>query len=267
MRRLRAISSTKTLYAFDYDGTLAKLVQNPSRAGIGSSTRSLLRELAALAPVAVVSGRSIEDLKRLLKTESFRMVGNHGLEGVGAPLVALARARRRCREWKRVLLQAGLDDGIRVEDKIYSLSIHYRVAADKVGARRRIQDAIGRLSPAPRVVMGKAVVNLVMSNAPHKGMALRTLMKCTGSKQAFYVGDDDTDEDVFGLQDSRIFSVRVGLKNASRADHYIRRQSEIDRLLRILIRCHVGSGRVPIGSHSSGRNVALFGVTRQGRDP
>jgi trehalose 6-phosphate phosphatase len=62
------------------------------------------------------------------------------------------------------------------------------------------------------------------------------LMLQTGIKSAFYIGDDDTDEDVFSLPNTRIFTVRVGRKVSSQAQYFISEQAEINPLLRTLLR-------------------------------
>jgi trehalose 6-phosphate phosphatase len=74
--------------------------------------------------------------------------------------------------------------------------------------------------------------------APHKGVAILELMKLAKSKRVLYIGDDDTDEDVFSLTNEKIMSIRVGEKKISNAHYYIQRQSEINRLLKYLIRYH-----------------------------
>ena len=56
------------------------------------------------------------------------------------------------------------------------------------------------------------------------------------AEQSLFIGDDDTDEAVFALDDPRIVTVRVGRKRASRAQYYLRDQTEIDALLRYLMR-------------------------------
>jgi trehalose 6-phosphate phosphatase len=85
------------------------------------------------------------------------------------------------------------------------------------------------------------VVNLLPVGGPHKGLALLDYVARKNLKCAFYVGDDDTDEDVFSMPDPRIIGVRVGYKKTSQAKFYIRRQGEIVRLLRTIIQYHKNS--------------------------
>ena len=87
-----------------------------------------------------------------------------------------------------------------------------------------------------RVIGGTQVVNILPKGAPHKGIALereRDRLRC---ETAIYVGDDETDEDVFGLdQPGRLLTIRVGARAGSAASYFIRRQADVDELLRALI--------------------------------
>jgi trehalose 6-phosphate phosphatase len=83
---------------------------------------------------------------------------------------------------------------------------------------------------------GKLVVNLVPRGAPHKGMALERLRESLHCDTALYVGDDQTDEDVFALDDpGRLLTIRVGEKTTSRASFFLRDQACIDVLLERLL--------------------------------
>jgi trehalose 6-phosphate phosphatase len=121
--------------------------------------------------------------------------------------------------------------GIAIEDKRFSLAVHYRHAPDCRLARMAILRAAALLDGV-RVIGGKRVVNLVPRDAPHKGSALQAVRARMRCEAALYVGDDDTDEDVFALADpGRLLTVRVGRKRGSRAAFYIRDQRRIDVLL------------------------------------
>lgn len=235
---LESLSFTKTLYAFDFDGTLSKIVRAPSDATILQRTNELLRQLSDLVPVAIVSGRSIADLKRRLKFRPPYLVGNHGLEGLDERRFSLNEASRNCSIWMAKFSSAQFPSGVEIEDKTYSLALHFRRCRKKKEAKAQILGAISDLSPSPRVIFGKSVINILPPMAPHKGIAVLELMLKVGAKNAFYIGDDDTDEDVFGLPNSQIMSVRVGEKRTSQARYFIQRQSQINELLKLLIKFH-----------------------------
>jgi len=94
---------------------------------------------------------------------------------------------------------------------------------------------IGELSPPPRIVLGKSVVNVMPPTASHKGTALLEYMRRLDCSLALYVGDDETDEDVFALHDHRILTVRVGRKKGSSARYFLKRQAEIAAVLQFLV--------------------------------
>jgi trehalose 6-phosphate phosphatase len=163
------------------------------------------------------------------------VIGNHGAEDARSA-AGPSPAHRWRAELERVL---GEHAGVFVEDKRVSLSIHYRQSRQKKRARAAILAAVARIGEreAVRVMGGKQVVNLLPEGAPHKGIALEGARARLGCDTALYVGDDETDEDVFALdQPGRLLGVRVGERAASHADYYLRGQREIDALLRTLIR-------------------------------
>jgi len=229
---LARLALQKTLCAFDFDGTLSPIVERPGEAGMRGQTRILLRRLAALYPCVIVSGRSRADvLARLRGVKVARVVGNHGAETEATVRIP----RRRIEQWKASLeLALGATPGLWVEDKDYSLAVHYRQSPRKTEANRRILEAARNLEQV-RVVGGKQVVNLVLDSAPDKGDALATERVRLGCSWVLYVGDDDTDEDAFALH-GNVVPVRVGRKQRSHARYYLRTQIEMDRLLETLVR-------------------------------
>jgi trehalose 6-phosphate phosphatase len=230
---LKEFVSSNVLVALDYDGTLAPIVSDPELARMRKRTVDLLRKLSDLYQVIVISGRAQPDaLRRLRGTGVFEVVGNHGIEPWHA-------ARRHIDQVKRWLpdVSAWLTSmpGVVVEDKIYSLAIHYRRSREKLRARTAIMDLAAKLGHA-RVVGGKQVVNILPEGAPHKGIALERERGRLQCDTAIYVGDDETDEDVFALdQPGRLLTVRVGRKKSSAAQYYIPDQRSMDELLRTLV--------------------------------
>lgn len=229
---LEEFASSELLLAFDFDGTLAPIVANRERAELRAGTRARLARLARIYPVVVISGRSRADVRRRLAGTGVRgVIGNHGIE----PWKATARLRARVRSWRAHFeARLGALRSIEIEDKGFSLAIHYRRARAKAKVRAAILAAAGELG-GMRVVGGKQVVNCVPRGAPHKGLALQHERRARGCARAIYVGDDDTDEDVFGLPaDAWLLAIRVGAKRTSLARYFLRSRSEVDELLRIL---------------------------------
>jgi trehalose 6-phosphate phosphatase len=130
-----------------------------------------------------------------------------------------------------ILLPKEIRNGIFLENKGKTFSIHYRHANQVKKSHALILRAIDDLSPQPRRIGGKFIENLIPRDAPDKGMALKLLMQQAGCAKGFFAGDDETDEDVFRIQDNNFFTVRVGVKKSSRAKFYLRDQREVTRLL------------------------------------
>jgi trehalose 6-phosphate phosphatase len=227
---LAQLAWARVLLAFDFDGTLAPIVHARRRAGMRARTSTLLQRASALYPCAVITGRSCEDVRARLPSSGVKyVVGNHGLE----PGRDLAGFEREIARAAQELAQAlSLAHGIELENKRYSLAMHYRRARNKDRARTEIHAALAALAHPLRSIPGKLVVNAVPHGAPNKGDALVALRKQEGADTALYVGDDVTDEDVFELdQPGRLLGIRVGHSRRSAARYYLRDQREIDALL------------------------------------
>ena len=230
---LREFASSDVLLAFDFDGTLAPIVAVPERARMRETTRQLLQDLASLYPCVVLSGRAREDvLQRLRGIPLEGVVGNHGAE----PRQASKLLAKEVRRWQP-LLEKRLSTlrGVWIEDKVFSTAVHYRQSREKTRARAAILEVIKDLGDV-RVIGGTQVVNILPKGAPLKGLALERERERLGSGAAIYVGDDDTDEDVFALDEpARLLTIRVGARAGSAASYFIRRQSDVDELLRAMI--------------------------------
>jgi trehalose 6-phosphate phosphatase len=207
-----------------------------------SKTRALLAAAAELYPCAVISGRARSDVAAKLGPIRVKyVVGNHGIEP-GRNISALEREIAMARPLLAKALRA--QPGVELEDKRYSLAIHYRAAPRKRLARMAIKEAIAALPRPMRLIPGKLVANVVPAGARDKGKTLLELRDRERAEVALYVGDDVTDEDVFTLrQPEQLLSMRVGRMAASAAPFYLRDQREIDRLLTHVVKLRDTSSR------------------------
>lgn len=235
---LQSFVTPATLFAFDLDGTLAPIVDDPTAARTPDSVRNTLRQLAALAVTAVITGRSCSDALSRLGFEPHYLVGNHGNEGLPDSDDQCSLQAELILDWQQQLQQllpAESWAALYVEPKNSSLSLHYRHAPQREAVHTQLLSAIERLEPAPRRVGGKFVENLLPPAAPHKGEALQRLIEHSGCPNALFVGDDETDEDVFRLDDPRIFSICVGMERKSAARFHLVNQAAIVQFLNHLL--------------------------------
>lgn len=226
---LEQFACSTTLLAFDYDGTLAPIVDDPAQARMRNETRELVCQLSKLFRVIVISGRAQTDvLKRVRGMGVLEVIGNHGIEPWNSSNRFIARVQQWCPLLERRL---AMFDGVVLEDKLFSLAVHYRGARDKLAAHAAILSAAAELDSA-RIVGGKQVVNIIPDNAPHKGTTLMRELARLHCDKVIYVGDDETDEDVFALrQPETLLSIRVGAKRASAAAYFVPNQAAVDELL------------------------------------
>jgi trehalose 6-phosphate phosphatase len=233
--QLRERAGRHPLLAFDLDGTLAPIVDDPEEVALPPSTQAVLKELARRCPVVIVSGRARKDVfQRLAGIPVREVFGNHGIE----PTHATSALRGQVARWAEVLRsRLSAWRGVRLEDKQYSLTIHYRQAPRPERARAAAEQVVSLLDNA-RVLPGKFCLNVLPAGAAHKGNALREAQRRLGCDSAIYLGDDETDEDVFATCDpEQVLGVCVGRRPLSRAAYYLRQQCEVELVLQLLQHC------------------------------
>lgn len=231
----------RVLLAFDFDGTLAPIVADRAVARMRRQTVQLLTRVCALYPCAVISGRSHEDVHSRLEALPLRhVVGHHGLDATHLTSTgarSLDSARALLADVRRKI------EGLEIEDKRFSLAVHYRGAKRRRAVSVELARALRSLPSHVRVVPGKCVYDLVPAEAPHKGDALDRVRALEAVDAAVYVGDDVTDEDVFRLANpDRLLAIRVGASRRSAAPYYLRDQRELDGFLG-----HIVGARTTVG--------------------
>jgi trehalose 6-phosphate phosphatase len=230
---LAATVARRPLLAFDFDGTLSPIVSRPIDARVPIATLRRLKRLAHRLPLAVISGRAIEDLRHRLGFEPTFIVGNHGAED---PLLdhrpELNGALDGLRARVLVLADELRHAGVQVEDKGASLALHYRLATDRAPAMDAIGRALDGCEPGLHVFGGKMVVNVVSSAADDKAAALHRIARRAGVHAVVYFGDDVNDETVFAAREPHWLTIRVGADAPeSAARYFIGGTREMPRLL------------------------------------
>jgi trehalose 6-phosphate phosphatase len=213
----------------DIDGTLLDLAPTPREVWVPPGLARTLNRLVekTSGALALVSGRSLNDIDLIFAPEHFPAVGGHGAEmrlSTDSEAVAV-HAPPMDKELKRRLAAiARLSPGILLEDKGYSLALHYRLAPH---AERAIYEAISLiradLPNAPiEVLPGKCVYEIKHSGF-NKASGVTELMSHEPFKgrRPIFIGDDVTDESVFAIMsdfDGVAFS--VGRRAQGVAGHF-----------------------------------------------
>jgi trehalose 6-phosphate phosphatase len=209
---------SETAVLLDIDGTLLDLMPTPREVWVPPGLAKTLNRLYQRTggALALVSGRSLNDIDLIFAPDQFPAIGGHGAEmRIEAEAEAVAaHAPPLDRELKRRLAAiAKLSPGILLEDKGYSLALHYRLAPH---AEKAIYAAVSLiradLPDAPiEVLPGKQVCEIKHSGFT-KASGVRELMTHPPFKgrKPFFIGDDVTDESVFAIMpdlDGIAFSV------------------------------------------------------------
>ncbi len=202
------------LLGLDIDGVLAPIVAHADHARLLDGTADVLTRIAACATarVAVISGRSLDDLDRFGFPDGVERIGSHGMERA-ANRISLDTTESDRYEDLRSLAeiaarQAG--SGAWVELKPASVVLHVReadpgLAADSVDG---LAEAAGRVEGAS-AMSGSGVLELFVRHGD-KGSAVEQLRTEHAAGTAVFVGDDVTDERGFAALGPGDVGIKVG---------------------------------------------------------
>jgi trehalose 6-phosphate phosphatase len=244
----KRLASGKLLLLMDYDGTLTPIIERPEEATLPADVRRLLSRLLKHYPTAIISGRSLKNIRKLVGLRKIYYAGNHGLEinGPGLKLVkheAKKMASTVGKIYGDLKSELGNIDGVIVEDKGLTASIHYRlVAPRKLEDLKRIFTKImkpylsaGRI----KIVRDKKVLEIRPNINWDKGKAVLWIidaLKPKGGALPIYLGDDKTDEDAFrALRGKGITILVSNAPRKSNAEYFLRDVDEVKAFLEKLI--------------------------------
>jgi trehalose 6-phosphate phosphatase len=206
MSNVPSVDLDRVALLLDVDGTLLDFAPTPREVFVPATLREALRCLfeRTSGALALVSGRPIEELDLLFAPLQLPAAGGHGAEfrlsAVGE--IRHGQAARLGKDLKRRLATiAGVAPGIILEDKEFSLAIHYRLAPEQEDTVREAVLAIcEEAGPSIEVLPGKYVFE-VKSAGFDKGTAVRHLMAHAPfrSRRPVFLGDDTTDEAAIGV--------------------------------------------------------------------
>ncbi|MDT8404738.1 trehalose-phosphatase [Sulfuriflexus sp.] len=192
----------------DYDGTLTPIVSHPDDAILSEAMRHVLRSLAGLCKLAIVSGRDLNDVRNRVGIDGIWYAGSHGFDiaGPGGNRAEYQQGREYlpALDAAEQTLRARLADvpGCLVERKHFSIATHYRQVAQ--GQEATVKQAVDETHaghPELRLTSGKKIFELQPAIDWDKGKAIRWLMQALDLDfirfTLIYIGDDVTDEDAF----------------------------------------------------------------------
>lgn len=205
-------------YFLDLDGTLVELADSPDRIRVDTALPALVESLRSSSggALAIISGRSIDDLDRLFSGRHYPAAGQHGFErrdasGHQSSLPMSPRELDRAR--RRLTKLASAHHGLEFEDKGASLALHYRRAPRLAAfAHQTAHDVQRHLGARYAVQAGKRVVEIKPAGR-NKGSAITAFMHEApfAGRTPLFIGDDRTDEYGFAVVNHlHGHSVKVG---------------------------------------------------------
>jgi len=242
------IEQAQNLFLFlDYDGTLTPIVSRPDLALCLSEVKGHLEKLRDLPMVylAIISGRSLKDLREKVGVSGIIYVGNHGLEienpdGRYKKILSSVRTRELKRITQNLKNSLKGIPGILFEEKGPILSVHYRNVPQKFFSliRQVLEEELQSWKDRWKMASGKMVFEIRPKVDFHKGKAVREILKTVPSLGLLpiYLGDDQTDENAFRVLRGHGISVFIGPDTlSSEADFFLNNPDEVREFL---FRCH-----------------------------
>ena len=239
----------------DVDGTISQTAPTPQAARVSPLCRRYLSHLSSrLALVAAISGRPAAQVRNMIRIDSMVYIGNHGLERWTSDHVEFSSiAGDYSRAIKSVVkeLRPRLStEGISIEDKGVTATIHYRLSPEPQVAEREIINAV-EASPRARglrIIRGRMAINLLPPIEVNKGTATLDLIQEYNLQGGIYLGDDSTDIDAFraihtACRNLNFQGFAIGIvssempeKLVEEADFTLNGVSDVERFLRWMSR-------------------------------
>ena len=242
----KRIQTAQNLFLFlDYDGTLTPIVSSPELAVCPREVKAVLERLRDSPHVllAIISGRSLEDVREKVGIPGIIYVGNHGLDiqnpaGIHQKKLSPSREKELRKIIQTLQESFGEIPGILFENKGPILAIHYRNVAQRYFAwiHKRLKETLEKWKGRWKIAHGKMVFEIRPEVDFHKGKAVKEILKgASKDLLPIYLGDDQTDEDAFREVKGRGISIFVGPGGlTSEAEYYLENPSEVQLFL---LRC------------------------------
>lgn len=188
------------------DGALANIALAPRFARISPAVRQALAVLADRITVVILTERDVSNARAMVGLASVIYLGSHGLEEwkrgtttIASNVPSVSRDMRRLARAAKAGLSA--ISGILIEEKHFSVAVHYRQAIDRAAARDAVLEFFERSPEAAGLTVyeGSMVVEMQISTEVNKGTALQSIVEKHQIKTALVLGDDMTDLNGFDM--------------------------------------------------------------------
>jgi trehalose 6-phosphate phosphatase len=194
-----AADPAHALFATDYDGTLAPIVDDPAEAVAAPGAVAALARLAGrVGTVAIITGRAAADavsLGGLAEVPGLIVLGHYGAQrwqaGVLSALPAPPGVQTVREALPGLLAEVAAPEGTTVEDKGTALAVHTRRTADPAAALALLREPLARLAMSAALTLepGRLVLEL-RPPGMDKGAALRGLAEERAASSVLFCGDD-----------------------------------------------------------------------------
>jgi trehalose 6-phosphate phosphatase len=236
------IKENDSFLLLDYDGTLTPLRKIPDKAILAVKTRRLIEAISKLdnCKVSLVSGRSVKSLKQLVQFKNLTYIGNHGFQTHDEKCnsnVLLHKDVRYALWNAHKRLYESLSDikGIIIENKKFTISVHYRMVSPiHLGRiRNTVQEIMRKCVRNDQLSLfdGKNVIEIRPTGVWNKGWAAKKVLSKYNNFLPICIGDDITDEDMFEAFKGIGINIRVGKCADSKAEYYVDNVSEVQHFL------------------------------------
>ncbi len=188
----------------DFDGTISETAPTPQQAEVSPLCRQYLSALCnQLALVAAISGRPAIEVRDMVKIDGMVYIGNHGLERWSGGLSEFPREAQNYFEVVKAAIEELTPllsiEGISIQDKGITATIHYRLCPEPQSAEKDILSALENSPHARRlqIMQEKMAIDLLPPVKVNKGTATLDLIQRYNLQGGIYLGDDQTDFDAF----------------------------------------------------------------------
>jgi trehalose-phosphatase len=241
---LKRIQECGCVLMLDFDGVLSPIAHDPGTAHLSLRARHALTVCVKKMPVAIITGRSLADIKKRVAIKGVWYSGSHGLEWYVDGVEKRKRISKKITtdfaKARQVLLtHASTFPRVVMEDKHLCLAIGYRSLSTSESLRLRntatelLQEHVR--SRSIRLIDNLFTLEIIAAPEWTKGESAFSIFQKTrhGKSVPIYIGDSLTDEDAFrALRDG--ITIRVGKAPTSAAHYYFKTRRRVDVFLQAL---------------------------------